>query len=359
MGSSFGQMFKITTYGESHGPALGVVIDGCPPKTKILKEAIQQALNKRRPGQSSLTTPRKEKDHVMIESGVEENLSTGTPIALRIENHDFKKEDYTHFSDAFRPSHADYTYQVKYGHRSKSGGGRASARETAARVAAGAVAKAVLEPFDVEVVAWVEQIGNIFADIDPKTVSQDMVEHSHVRCPNPAKAKEMIQAIEAIKSEGDSLGGVIRCLVKNPIVGLGSPVFDKIEADLAKAMLSLPATKGFEIGSGFAGTRLRGSEHNDTFVMKTGQTIGTETNRSGGVQGGITNGEPIDFKVAFKPTATVQKKQQTVTSSGQTTTLEPKGRHDPCVLPRAVPIVEAMTWLTLCDHWLMHRAQCG
>ena len=349
----------MTTYGESHGPAIGAVIDGCPPKVPILKEAMQQALDRRRPGQSHLTTDRKERDEVFIESGVEDGLSTGTPIALRIQNHDFRKEDYKKWAHIYRPSHADYTYDAKYGLRSSSGGGRASARETATRVAAGSVAKAVLTSMDVEVVAWVEAVGNIVADIDPSNVTLQKVDDTPVRCPDASAAKAMIQAIEDIKKEGDSLGGVIRCIIKNPMVGLGSPVFDKFEADLAKAMLSLPATKGFEIGSGFAGTKLKGSEHNDAFVLKTGQKIGTATNRSGGVQGGITNGEHIDFRVAFKPTATLQQKQETLTSSGKKTLLEPKGRHDPCVLPRAVPIVEAMAWLTLCDHWLMHRAQCG
>ncbi len=360
MGSSFGKLFQISTFGESHGGGVGVIVDGCPPRLDLDLEAIQAELDRRKPGQSKITTPRKEADQVEILSGLLEGVTLGTPIAMVVRNKDQRPGDYKEMQVAFRPSHADATYQAKYGIQARSGGGRASARETIGRVAAGAIAKQLLaKAHGTEVIAWVRRIHTIEANVDPAGVSLEAVEANIVRCPDQAIAEQMIERIEAIGLEGDSCGGVIECVVRNPPVGMGTPVFDKLEADLAKAVMSLPATKGFEIGSGFAGTLLKGSQHNDAFLPTTDGSLRTATNNSGGIQGGISNGESILLRVAFKPTATIRKAQQTIDSSGAATTLESKGRHDPCVLPRAVPMVEAMVALVLADHLLQQQAQCS
>ncbi|MCP9819452.1 chorismate synthase [Synechococcus sp. Cruz-9H2] len=360
MGSSFGHLFRITTFGESHGGGVGVIVDGCPPRLALDLEAIQAELDRRKPGQSKITTPRKEDDRVEILSGLLDGVTLGTPIAMVVRNRDQRPGDYSEMAVAFRPSHADATYQAKYGIQALSGGGRASARETIGRVAAGAIAKQLLaRAHGTEVIAWVKRIHTIEATIDPAAVTLDDVEANIVRCPDAASAERMIERIEAIGREGDSCGGVIECVVRQAPVGLGMPVFDKLEADLAKAVMSLPATKGFEIGSGFAGSLQRGSEHNDPFIATGDGSLRTATNNSGGIQGGISNGEDIVLRVAFKPTATIRKAQQTVTSSGEATVLEAKGRHDPCVLPRAVPMVEAMVALVLADHLLRQQAQCS
>lgn len=356
MGSSFGHLFRITTFGESHGGGIGVVVDGCPPLIEITPAEIQQELDRRKPGQSKITTPRQEDDRCEILSGLFEGKTLGTPIMILVKNRDARSQDYSEMAEKFRPSHADATYQAKYGIRNWQGGGRASARETIGRVAAGAIAKKILhQAAKVEVLAYVTRIKDITAQIDPATVTLEQVEANIVRCPDPVVAEEMIRAIEAVRREGNSLGGVIECVARHVPMGLGEPVFDKLEADLAKAILSLPATKGFEIGSGFAGTYLSGKEHNDEFYME-GDRIRTVTNRSGGIQGGISNGEDIILRAAFKPTATILQEQQTVSVTGETTTLTARGRHDPCVLPRAVPMVEAMVALVLCDHLLRQRA---
>jgi chorismate synthase len=360
MGSSFGQLFRISTFGESHGGGVGVIVDGCPPRLPLDPEAIQAELDRRKPGQSRITTPRKEDDRVEILSGLLDGLTLGTPIAMLVRNKDQRPQDYREMEVAFRPSHADATYQAKYGIQARSGGGRASARETIGRVAAGAIAKQLLAHVaGTEVIAWVRRIHTIEASIDPATVSLQAVEANIVRCPDGASAERMIERIEAIGRDGDSCGGVIECLVRRPPVGLGMPVFDKLEADLAKAVMSLPATKGFEIGSGFDGTLLLGSEHNDAFLASEDGRLRTATNNSGGIQGGISNGEPITLRVAFKPTATIRKEQQTINAAGEATTLAAKGRHDPCVLPRAVPMVEAMVALVLADHLLRQQGQCS
>ena len=360
MGSSFGQLLRISTFGESHGGAVGVILEGCPPRLPLDLAAIQAELDRRRPGQSRITTPRREDDRVEILSGLLDGLTLGTPIAMVVRNQDQRPQDYREMEVAFRPSHADATYQAKYGIQARSGGGRASARETIGRVAAGAIAKQLLaQVAGTEVIAWVRRIHTIEASIDPATVSLEAVEANIVRCPDGATAERMIERIEAIGREGDSCGGVIECLVRRPPVGLGMPVFDKLEADLAKAVMSLPATKGFEIGSGFAGTLLLGSEHNDAFLPSEDGRLRTATNNSGGIQGGISNGEPITLRVAFKPTATIRKEQQTINAAGEATTLAAKGRHDPCVLPRAVPMVEAMVALVLADHLLRQQGQCS
>jgi chorismate synthase len=360
MGSSFGQLFRISTFGESHGGGVGVIVDGCPPRLPLDPEAIQVELDRRKPGQSRITTPRKEDDRVEILSGLLDGLTLGTPIAMLVRNKDQRPQDYRDMEVAFRPSHADATYQAKYGIQARSGGGRASARETIGRVAAGAIAKQLLAHVaGTEVIAWVRRIHTIEASIDPATVNLEAVEANIVRCPDSASAERMIERIEAIGRDGDSCGGVIECLVRRPPVGLGMPVFDKLEADLAKAVMSLPATKGFEIGSGFDGTLLLGSEHNDAFLASEDGRLRTATNNSGGIQGGISNGEPITLRVAFKPTATIRKEQQTINAAGEATTLAAKGRHDPCVLPRAVPMVEAMVALVLADHLLRQRGQCS
>ena len=359
MGSSFGNLFRVSTFGESHGGGVGVILEGCPPRLEIDLEKVQDELNRRKPGQSKITTPRKESDQIEILSGLRDNLTLGTPIAMVVRNKDHRPDDYKDMKVAFRPSHADATYQVKYGIQATSGGGRASARETIARVAAGAIAKQLLAKFnDVNILAWVKSIHNIDSKIDPDKVTSSQIESNIVRCPDVETAKLMIKKIESIAHDGDSCGGVIECVVRNMPMGLGMPVFDKLEADLAKALMSLPASKGFEIGSGFQGTLQLGSEHNDPFIPTDSGRIKTATNNSGGIQGGISNGEPIKLRVAFKPTATIRKEQITVDSSGKPITLKAKGRHDPCVLPRAVPMVEAMVAIVLADHLLRQQAQC-
>jgi chorismate synthase len=360
MGSSFGQLFRITTWGESHGGGVGVVIDGCPPRIELSEADIQQELDRRRPGQSAITTTRDEADRCQILSGVFEGRTLGTPISILVMNKDARPEAYAEIKSTYRPSHADFTYEAKYGIRNWQGGGRASARETVGRVAAGAVARKVLTQLfpGFELMAYVTHVYDVMAAIDPAAVTREAVEASAVRCPDAAAAAKMISAIEQARGDGDSLGGMIACVARGVPAGLGEPVFDKLEADLARAMLSLPASKGFEIGSGFGATRMRGSEHNDAFEIREGK-VGTATNRSGGVQGGISNGENIFFQVAFKPTATISREQKTVTAAGEETTLAARGRHDPCVLPRAVPIVEAMAALVLCDQALRQKAIAG
>jgi chorismate synthase len=360
MGNTFGHVFRITTFGESHGGGVGVVIDGCPPRLPLTVEDIQFELDRRRPGQSKITTPRKEADQCEILSGVFEGKTTGTPISLLVRNKDARSQDYDEMASKYRPSHADATYDAKYGFRNWQGGGRSSARETIGRVAAGAIAKKILQQTaGIDIVGYVKRIKDLEGVIDGDTVTLEQVERNIVRCPDAETAERMIDLIEQVRNQGDSIGGVVECVARHVPTGLGMPVFDKLEADLAKAMMSLPATKGFEIGSGFAGTLMTGSEHNDEFYPDEQGTIRTHTNRSGGVQGGISNGEPIVIRVAFKPTATIRKEQRTVNQQGEATTLAGKGRHDPCVLPRAVPMVEAMTALVLCDHLLRHQAQCG
>lgn len=360
MPNTFGHLFRITTFGESHGGGVGVVVDGCPPRIPLRAEDIQVDLDRRRPGQSKITTPRKEADRCEILSGVFNGQTTGTPLAVLVRNEDARPEAYTEMETLYRPSHADYTYQAKYGIRNHHGGGRSSARETIGRVAGAAVAKQVFRQFlpRLEVVAYVRQVHRLVAKVDPARVRFREVESNIVRWPDAADAERVIRAIERARAAGDSLGGVVECVIRGCPPGLGEPVFDRLEADLAKAMLSLPATKGFEIGSGFAATEMKGSEHNDAFVMKGGR-VRTRTNRSGGVQGGISNGEDIVFRVAFKPVATIAQAQQTVSVAGKAGVLKARGRHDPCVLPRAVPIVEAMAHLVLIDHWLRQRAIGG
>jgi len=356
MGSSFGTLFRVTTFGESHGPALGVVIDGCPPRLPIDHVQIQAELDRRRPGQSRLVSQRKEADQVEILSGVLDGLSLGTPIAMLIRNADQRSKDYDDIARAYRPSHADYTYDAKYGIRAVAGGGRASARETAGRVAAGAMAQQLLARRGVSIVAWVDEVAGIAASVDDATVTRADVDVNDIRCPDLAIAPQLIERVERARKDGDSVGGVIRAVARGVPAGWGEPVFDKLEADLAKAMMSIPAVKGVENGAGFAGTRMTGSEHNDRFYRRDDGTIGTATNRSGGIQGGISNGEPITLRIAFKPTATIMRPQDTVDAQGTPTVLAPKGRHDPCVLPRAVPIVEAMIALVLADHALRQAA---
>jgi chorismate synthase len=362
MGNTFGRLFRVTTFGESHGPAVGVVIDGCPPRLPLDVADVQRELDRRRPGQSTLVSPRRETDQVEILSGVLDGRTLGTPIAMRVPNVDARGTDYDEIARAYRPSHADYTYQAKFGIRAVAGGGRASARETVGRVAAGAVARALLEPLGVRIVAWVDEVGDVAATVDPATATVDEVEATPVRCPDRAAAAVMIERIEAARKAGDSLGGVVRAVARGVPVGLGEPVFDRLDADLAKAMVSLPAVKGFEVGSGFAGARMTGASHNDPFYPEPGAAgvrIRTRSNHSGGIQGGISNGEDVLLRIAFKPTATIMRPQETVDEAGRPTVLEPRGRHDPCVLPRAVPIVEAMLALVLADHYLRQRAQVG
>ncbi len=357
-GNSFGQLFRITTAGESHGGAVGVIIDGCPPGLALAQEDIQKELDRRKPGQSAITTPRSEKDTIHILSGVTDGVTTGTPILLLAYNEDAKSQDYEHLKDVLRPSHADYTYVAKYGLREWRGSGRASARETLARVAAGAVAQKYLRvKLGMEFVSFVEQVGDIKTTVDLNTVSRSDVDSSMVRCPDPAVAEHMIKEIQGVRDAKDSIGGIIRGVIRNVPVGLGEPVFDKLPADLGKAMLSINAVKGFDIGLGFESVGLKGSQHNDEFVVGDDKQIHTKTNNAGGTLGGISNGEVIYFRVAFKPVATIAKQQQTVTTSGQPTTLSAAGRHDPCVLPRAVPIVDAMAALVMMDHYLRHKAQ--
>ncbi len=359
MGNTFGQIFRITTYGESHGGGVGVVIDGCPPQLEISESEIQVDLDRRRPGQSKITTPRKESDTCEIMSGVFEGKTLGTPISILVRNKDARSQDYNEMAVKYRPSHADATYDAKYGIRNYKGGGRSSARETIGRVAAGAIAKKILHSFSgVEIVGYVKSIKDITAEVDPSTVTLEQVESNIVRCPNSECAETMIERIDLARRDKDSLGGVVECVARNVPRGLGDPVFDKLEADLAKGVMSLPATKGFEIGSGFSGTMMTGSEHNDEFYIDDNGETRTVSNQSGGVQGGISNGENIVIRVAFKPTATIGKEQKTVTKGGEETLLAAKGRHDPCVLPRAVPMVEAMVALVLCDRLLYNNAQC-
>src|SRR5262245_24931106 len=359
MASTFGHLFRITTFGESHGGGVGVIVDGCPPRLPLTVEEIQRDLDRRRAAQSSITTPRDEADRAEILSGLFEGQTLGSPIAILVRNTDARPSAYEDFKDTFRPSHADYTYEAKYGVRNWQGGGRASARETVGRVAAAAVARKLLASgANVEVLAYVKQVWTIAADIDPAVVTAAAVESNIVRCPDADVAAAMIARIDAARRAGDSLGGVVECVCRRVPPGLGEPVFDKLEADLARAVMSLPASKGFEIGSGFGGVTLTGIAHNDPFTVEEGR-VRTVSNRSGGVQGGISNGEDIVFRVAFKPTATIRQAQQTVDRSGNAVTLEAKGRHDPCVLPRAVPMVEAMACLVLADHYLRQRGQCG
>ena len=359
MSSIFGELFRISTFGESHGGGVGVIIDGCPPQITISAEEIQTELNRRKPGQSKITTPRQESDLCEIISGVFQGQTLGTPIAILVRNKDARSQDYNEMAVKYRPSHADATYDAKYGIRNWQGGGRSSARETIGRVAAGAIAKKILaQVAGVEVIAYVKRIKDLEAVVDNETVTLDQVESNIVRCPDNECANKMIDLIDDIRRQKDSLGGVVECVARNVPKGLGEPVFDKLEADLAKAIMSLPATKGFEIGSGFAGTTLTGSQHNDEFYLDQQGNTRTRTNRSGGVQGGISNGENIILRAAFKPTATIGKEQKTVTKEGEEVTLAAKGRHDPCVLPRAVPMMEAMVALVLCDHLLRHHAQC-
>ena len=358
MSSIFGEIFRVATFGESHGGAVGVVVDGCPPRLPLAESDIQVELDRRRPGQSDLVTPRREADACAIVSGVFRGQTLGTPICVMVGNTDARPDAYREMETAYRPSHADFTYQAKYGIRNWEGGGRSSARETIGRVAGGAIARkalCVLHP-SLEVVAFVESLHDLNASVDPLTVTREAVERHPTRCPDVAAAGQMAERIKAVRKAGDSVGGIIGCVVRGLPAGWGEPVFDKLDADLAKAVMSIPATKGVTFGSGFEGTRLFGSEHNDAFVVKDGR-VGTETNRSGGIQGGISNGEPILLRVAFKPTATLLRAQKTVSVDVKPVELAARGRHDPCVLPRAVPIVEAMIWLVLCDHALRQRAQ--
>ncbi|CDN11735.1 MAG: chorismate synthase [Richelia sp.] len=359
MGNSFGHLFRVTTFGESHGGGVGVAIDGCPPRLEISAEEIQAELDRRKPGQSKISTPRKEADRCEIISGVFEGKTLGTPISIVVKNKDTRPQDYNEMAQKYRPSHADATYDAKYGIRNWQGGGRSSARETIGRVAAGAIAKKILhQAASIEIIGYVKRIKDLEANIDPSNVTLEQVESNIVRCPHAQFATKMIDLIEQIRDEGNSIGGVVECVARNVPKGLGMPVFDKLEADIAKGVMSLPASKGFEIGSGFGGTLLSGFEHNDEFFIDDNGEIRTVTNRSGGIQGGISNGENIIVRVAFKPTATIRKEQKTVTSEGEETILAGKGRHDPCVLPRAVPMVEAMIALVLCDHLLRYSGQC-
>jgi chorismate synthase len=358
MANSFGNVFRITTWGESHGGGVGVVVDGCPPRISLTEADIQPDLDRRRPGQSKIVSPRKELDQVQILSGTFEGKTLGTPISLWVKNQDARPEAYSEMATKFRPSHADYTYQAKFGIRSWPGGGRTSARETIGRVAAGAIAKKILrERHGVEILSYVKQVQTIAAVIDPDKVKFKDIEANIVRCPDSAAAEKMIARIEEARRAGDTVGGIVEGVARGVPAGWGEPVFDRLEADLAKAMLSLPASKGFDIGSGFGSILLTGTQHNDAFRMRGGK-IRTTTNRSGGIQGGISNGETIYFRVAFKPVATVMREQETVDVRSKNTTLKARGRHDPCVLPRAVPMVEAMTALVLIDHALRQKAQC-
>ena len=359
MGNTFGHLFRITTWGESHGGGVGVVVDGCPPRLKLTEADIQPDLDRRRPGQSKIVSPRKEADTVQILSGTFNGKTLGTPISMWVKNEDARPEAYTEMATKFRPSHADYTYFAKFGIRAWPGGGRTSARETIGRVAAGAIAKKILrEKFGVEVLSYVKQVQRLVADVNPDKVKFRDIESNIVRCPDKAAAEKMIRLIEKMRRAGDTVGGIVEGVARGVPPGWGEPVFDRLEADLAKAMLSLPASKAFEIGSGFSGVLLTGTQHNDAFRAKGGKVF-TTTNRSGGIQGGISNGETIYFRVAFKPVATVMIEQDTVDIGFKNTTLKARGRHDPCVLPRAVPMVEAMTALVLVDHALRHKAQCG
>jgi len=360
VGSSMGRLFRVTTFGESHGGGLGVVVEGCPPGLRLDLAAVQADLDRRRPGQSPLVSARKEADRVEVLSGLFEGRTLGTSLAMLVRNKDADPRAYAAFKDVYRPSHADYTYEARYGLRAWAGGGRASARETVGRVAAGAVARQVLsQGCGIEIVAWVDQVGDIRADVDPLQVHRSQVDAHPTRCPDPAQAAAMEAQIRAVRRDGDTIGGVVRCVARGVPAGLGDPVFDKLEADLAKAMMSLPAAKGFTSGSGFDGVPMRGSAHNDVFEPGAAPgEVRTRTNHSGGIQGGISNGMPITLAVAFKPVATIFTQQETVDVEGRPATVKPRGRHDPCVVPRAVPMVEAMVALVLVDHLMRWRGQC-
>ncbi len=357
MSSHFGQLFRISTFGESHGPAIGVVIDGCPPGLPITPELIQTQLDRRRPGQSAIVTQRQEPDRVEILSGIAREHTTGAPIALLVRNQEFRSRDYEDLREKYRPSHADFTYDAKYGHRSWAGGGRASARETIGRVAAGAIAAHYLElHHQVEIVAWVDSVYDIVANVDPVILSRENVDSNIVRCPDPDAANQMVELVERVRKQGDSVGGIIKAIARNVPAGWGDPIFDKLEADLGKAMLSIPACKGFESGDGFASTRMYGSQSNDPFRSDDQETAYTTSNHSGGIQGGISNGMPILISAAFKPVSTILTEQETITTEFENTTIKGRGRHDPCVLPRAVPIVESMIALVLADAALRQKA---
>lgn len=356
MSSTYGKIFKIATFGESHGAAIGVVVEGCPAGVAFDLEFIQQELDRRKPGQSRITTQRREADTVQVLSGVFEGKTTGTPIAMVIQNEDQRSKDYSHISQQFRPSHADFTYQTKYGVRDYRGGGRSSARETAARVAAGALAKLLLKDLGVNVQAYVSQVGKLKLEKEYQELDLSLTDTNAVRCPDPVMAQTMFDYIDEIRKQGDSIGGVVSCVVTGAPVGWGEPVFDKLHAELGKAMLSINAVKGFEYGSGFAGIELLGSEHNDAFYTDDAGRVRTRTNHSGGIQGGISNGEDIFFRVAFKPVATIMQDQESVNQQGESILVQGKGRHDPCVLPRAVPIVEAMAALVLADFYLRDKS---
>lgn len=361
-GNTFGRIFRVTTFGESHGGGVGCVVDGVPPRLNITREELQFELDRRRPGQSRITTPRNEEDSCEILSGVGlDGVTLGTPLAVLVRNKDQRSQDYGEIAVAYRPSHADATYDMKYGVRAIAGGGRSSARETIGRVAAGAIAKKVLkEVAGTEILAYVSAVRDVKATaVNHETMTMEDIESNIVRCPDQGCADKMIDAIDEVRVKGDSCGGVVTCVIRSPPRGLGAPAFDKLEADLAKAMLSLPATKGFEIGSGFEGTLQKGSEHNDEFYMDNAKGLRTRTNRSGGIQGGISNGEMIEMTIAFKPTSTITQAQNTVNRDGVETELKARGRHDPCVVPRAVPMVEAMAALVLVDHLMLQHAQCN
>ncbi|MFN4146039.1 MAG: chorismate synthase [Runella sp.] len=355
MGSTYGKIFKIATFGESHGAAIGVIVEGCPAGLVFDAAFIQEELDRRKPGQSRITTQRREADTVEVLSGVFEGYTTGTPIAMMIRNEDQRSKDYSHIAQQYRPSHADYTYQAKYGLRDYRGGGRSSARETAARVAAGALAKLLLKHLNVQIQAYVSQVGSLVLEKEYHELDLNLTDTNAVRCPDPEMAQAMFEYIDEIRKEGDSIGGVVSCVIKNVPVGWGEPVFDKLHAELGKAMLSINAVKGFEYGSGFSGVSLRGSQHNDAFYKDQEGKIRTRTNHSGGIQGGISNGEDITFRVAFKPVATIMQDQESLNQKGETILVQGKGRHDPCVLPRAVPIVEAMAALVLADFYLRDK----
>ena len=356
MSNSYGTLFKITTFGESHGLSVGVVVDGCPAGLEISAEEIQQELERRRPGQSNITTQRKEEDEIIILSGLYENKTTGTPIAMMVNNKNQAGKDYSHLEHAFRPSHADYTYTTKYGLRDHRGGGRSSARETLARVAAGAIANKYLKQQNIQIASYVSAVGPIELKDSYEALDLSLIDSNKIRCPEPATAEAMIKLVEETRKNRDTVGGVITCVIKGAPVGLGEPAFDKLHAELGKAMLSINAVKGFEYGSGFAGTKMFGSQHNDEFYTDENGKIRTRTNYSGGIQGGISNGEDIYFRVAFKPVATILQPQTSINDTGESITLEGKGRHDPCVLPRAVPIVDAMAALVMIDFLLRQRA---
>lgn len=354
MGNTFGKLFKITTFGESHGKALGAILEGCPAGLELDEEKIRLEMQRRKPGQSKITTQRKEEDEIEILSGVFEGKTTGTPIGIVIRNADQKSKDYTHIADKFRPSHADFTYFEKYGIRDYRGGGRSSARETAARVAGGAIAKQFLATQGITVQAYVSQVGELTLQKNYQELNLDLAEDNIVRCPDPEMADQMISLIDSVRLDRDTIGGVVSCVIKNTPAGLGEPVFDRLHAELGKAMLSINAVKGFEYGSGFEGVKMRGSLHNDA-IVKVGDKVKTLTNHSGGIQGGISNGEDIYFRVAFKPVATIMQDQESINEAGEAVTVSGKGRHDPCVVPRAVPIVEAMAALVIADYLLLSK----